>query len=54
VLDGDRREIGRIPRGAARHALVLDDHRTGPPGADRGYAASREQAMADFKRRWET
>jgi hypothetical protein len=22
--------------------------------ADRGYAASREQAMADFKARWET
>jgi hypothetical protein len=33
--------------------MVLDDHGAVPQSAyDWGYAASREQAMADFKARW--
>ena len=47
------RAIGRIM--LQPHApVVLDDHRypRAPSIYDRGYAASREQAMADFKTRW--
>jgi len=39
----------------ASAALGLDDNSAQPPSLNnRGYCASREQAMADFKARWQT
>jgi hypothetical protein len=32
--------------------MVLDDHRSGSSVYNKGYSATREQAMADFKARW--
>jgi len=42
-------------RRAGRSPLVLDDHVAGVPQYphDRGYAVTREEAMAEFKTAWE-
>jgi hypothetical protein len=57
VLDGDRSEIGRImwTQAAARETPWFWAITTRvPQGADyRGYAATREDAMAAFKAAWE-
>ena len=56
VYDGDR-VVGRImlhpqaPEGQPWFWTITARRRT-PSISDRGYAASREQAMADFKARW--
>ena len=56
VLDPDRRPIGRIMRthAASKEApwFWTITARVPQSTADRGYAASREAAMADFKVRW--
>jgi len=56
ILDEDRRSIGRImlhpqaPEGMPWFWTITA--RFPQSTADRGYAASREQAMAEFKARW--
>jgi hypothetical protein len=57
VLHDDRREIGRIfwTRAAARDApwFWTITARTPQSTHDRGYAATREAAMVEFKAAWE-
>jgi hypothetical protein len=56
VLDSERREIGRImwTHAASRETPLFWTITVRVPKSsrDRGYAASRESAMADFKARW--
>jgi hypothetical protein len=56
VLDDDRREIGRImwTHATSREAPWLWTITARFPNTmhDRGYAATREEAMAQFKARW--
>jgi len=56
--DGERRIIGRImlhPQGPKSRPWCWTITARGrmPSLSDSGYAASREQALADFKTRWE-
>jgi hypothetical protein len=56
VFDGNR-HIGRImlhPQAPEGHPWfwIITAHPRKPSSYDHGYAASREQAMADFKARW--
>ena len=54
VLDADRKPVGRILwTHAASREVVWRSARVLQYPHDRGYAASREQAMADFKAAWE-
>ena len=56
VLDEDRKPIGRImlhPQAPQGRPWFWGNNRVpNIPGHDRGYAATREQAMADFKMTW--
>jgi hypothetical protein len=56
VLDADRKPVGRILRtyAASRSTPWFWSITAGAPNTmqDRGYAASREAAMADFKAAW--
>ena len=56
VLDPDRRSIGRIMRTHTgpedRRWFSTITERVPQQPTDRGYSASREEAMADFKARW--
>jgi hypothetical protein len=57
VLDGRRRAIGRImlqPRGPeGRPWFWTITAKEKPPSVyNEGYSATREQAMADFKKQW--
>ena len=56
VLDADRKPVGRIlwTHAASRNTPCFWTITARVPNSmsDRGYAASREQAMADFKARW--
>ena len=55
--DAKGKVVGRIVRlapGAKRSSLVLDYYGIKPRRpTDRGYVASREEAMAEFKRYWD-
>jgi hypothetical protein len=56
VLDADRKPVGRImwTHAASRETpWFWSIMRVPQSTADRGYAASREQAMADFKAAYE-
>lgn len=57
VRNGDGRVIGRImkhPQAKAEEPWLwtIIERRARPSTADHGYAATRGQAMADFKVRW--